>query len=110
MARKRKPPLPPPLTPHQALRAYRDALGDGTVERTDYVTTRMRDRKVDDLDLRAVAKNGRAWPAELHLTGQYRYRLEGVDGNGRTVAVVFEVSGPKEITLITVMRPRRAPK
>lgn len=81
------------------------------MERTDYVKKRMSERKVDDPDLLAVARTGRAWEGELHIkTGDYRYRVEGLDGNGRTVAVVFDILGPKVIRLITVMRPRRPPK
>ena len=109
--RRKQLRLPPPKTRHEALRALREALADGFVERTDYTKWRMAERKVDDADLLSVAKTGISWEGEFHVkTGDYRYRVEGYDGNRHTVAVVFEILGPKAVRLITVIRPRREPK
>ena len=110
MAQRKPSRLPRPETPRQALEASKRALlGDGEFVTTRHFKERLAGRQFDMTDVEHLAREGRILnPPEWDAShGNWTWRLEGRTVDGRTVYVVFAISGTQQVRGIAIETPER---
>jgi hypothetical protein len=89
-----------PLSSRRAMERIRTLWKDGKVEILPHAQTRMRERKIDMLDIQYVVRYGRV--IEYSKPGQlWRYTVEGTSVDGEHVACVVEING--NLIVVTVI-------
>jgi hypothetical protein len=107
LQKTKKAAVPRPLTPTQATQAMKQGLMTELRE-TKHIREQMikPDRDFDMTDVRSVAREGAVRrPGEWNTKyGNFTYRMEGKDAEGRLLDIVF-VPGRDHVKLITGVRP-----